>query len=138
MITDAQNQFSAAQAITADAVSTNDILLTTVTTSNSYGPGQPLYAYIRTTEAFNNLTSLAISVRVSNDDFSTSSDVATITIPLASINTVGQEFAVSVPNKIGKKVRLFYDVTGTAPTTGKVSAWLVSEVPAVNQFTYTA
>lgn len=137
MITDAQLQFSNAQAITASAASTNDIVLATVANTNGAAPGNPLWAYVRVGTAFNNLTSLTIALRTSDDGFSTSVDVASIVVPLASLSA-GAEFAVALSTGLKKKVRLYYTVTGTAPTQGTVSGWLVSEVPAKNVFTYTA
>ena len=82
------------------------------------------------TEAFNNLTSLTISVETDdNSSFSSATTVFTTTaIVLASL-TAGYVLKqlVELPEGTNERyVRLKYTVAGTAPSTGKVTAGIVA------------
>lgn len=140
MIFDMQGIFSDAQAITADAGSTNTIGLGA--TGTPYGASSPLVRdigkgggcvpiSITVTEAFNNLTTLQISVQTDdNSGFSSASTrVLTEAIPLASLVAGYQVQAIyEFPEGTKERyVRLFYDITGTAPTTGKITAGVVAD-----------
>jgi hypothetical protein len=139
MIYDKQGLFSDAQAITADAGSTNTIDLGA--TGTPYGASAALIRdigkgdcgipiSITVTETFNNLTSLQVSVQTDdNSGFSSpSTRVLSELIPLSGL-TAGSTVSAIITFPEGTKeryVRLFYDVTGTAPTTGKITAGVVA------------
>ena len=127
MILDNQTLFSDAQAITADAGSTNTIDLAPIASGivRDIGAGIGIPLAIQVVEAFNNLTSLAVLVQVDdNTSFSSAKTVATTpAIALASL-VAGYRFNIDyVPRGTDERyMRLYYDITGTAPTTGKITA----------------
>lgn len=137
MITDATTLFSDNQAITATAASTNVIDLgatgtpsgSSVALSRDIGKSAEIPLLLEVTEAFNNLTSLAIAVQVATDAaFTTPVEVATRTYPLAEL-TLGKRlgFPAEFPEGTNLRyVRMHYTVTGTAPTTGKIWAGVVA------------
>lgn len=140
MILDKTTEFSNAQAITADAASTNQIDLGAAGTSYGasvavrrdvgIGAHNEIPITINVVEAFNNLTSLAISVQVDNDvAFGSPKTIATsAAIPLASlVNGYTFQFPAALPEGTDERyVRLYYDITGTAPTLGKITAGVVA------------
>jgi len=137
MIYDALGLFSDSQAITATAPSTNTIDLKATGTPyggvqlvRDIGKGECLNLSVTVNEAFNNLTSLTISVET--DDNSAFSSAATVfttpAIPLASL-VLGYSVPMLTEFPEGTKeqyVRLKYTVAGTAPTTGKITAGVVA------------
>lgn len=112
--------FSDDQAITVDVVSTNY-----VDVGKFAGDGEPVDILIRITQAFNNLTSLHVSLQKCDTTGGIYTDViSTAEIPLASL-VKGFEFNITyLPRLTDRYVKLHYEVTGTAPTTGKVFAAL--------------
>ncbi len=137
MIFDLETLFSDAQAITADAASTNIINLGQ--TGTPYGSSVPLVrdigngvqvpVAVLVGEAFNNLTSLAISIQVdSTPAFSSPKTVASRTYVLAELCAGSLQFpAALIEGTDEQYVRLYYDVTGTAPTTRKITAGVVAD-----------
>lgn len=135
MIFDKTTLFSDAQAITADAVSTNVIdLLATGTVygaasalTKDVGKGQALKLHIQVVEAFNTLTSLTISVQCDSvENFATPKTLVSETILLADLIAGKTSNIMAVPAGTDERyLRLNYDVTGTNPTTGKITAGLV-------------
>ncbi|HHB7081045.1 Bbp16 family capsid cement protein [Klebsiella pasteurii] len=126
MLLDQQALFSAAQAITATAASTNVIDTGSNKDVGKYGDIQLL---IQVVEAFNNLTSLTVTVQTDdNSAFSSAADVLTMTIPLASLVLGYKSPVITLPMKMERYIRLNYTVTGTAPTTGKVTAGITGGV----------
>jgi len=123
MILDEQALFSNNQAVTADAASTNIVKLGT----GEFAVGTPIPIFIQVTEAFNNLTSLAIKVQTATDAaFTTPVELASQTILLANL-TKGAESSLNfLPKGNLGYIRLYYDVTGTAPSTGKILAGIVA------------
>lgn len=130
--------FSDGQAITADAASTNIIDTLAPGTPYGYaaalvrdlGLGHEIPIEVRVTQSFNTLTSLTVSLQVdSTAAFSTPKTVATSgAIALASL-VAGYRFKMLslVPEGTDEQfVRLYYDVTGTDPTTGKIFAAVVA------------
>ena len=114
--------FSDEQAITADAASTNYVDLGT----NFAGHGTPINMVIRVTEAFNNLTSLVVKVQESDSSGSGYTDVAQTPAILLADLVAGYKFDLQwLPNVEKRYCQLYFDVTGTAPTTGKITAYLV-------------
>lgn len=122
MLLDKENVFSDNQAITADAVSTNVIDL------GKYGlaPGNPLSVITQVTEVFNTLTSLTITVQSSVDEaFTSPINHQSVTVAVANL-TLGKRIDLgSLLDGTKRFVRLNYDVVGTNPTTGAITAALV-------------
>lgn len=136
MIFDNTLLFSDAQAITADAASTNVVDLGNTGTPYGgrklvadFGKGHkiPLFVFVNAT--FNNLTSLTVQVQTDSvENFATPKEVASKTYLLADL-TAGKELSFPAELLEGvdeRYVRLFYDVTGTAPTTGAITAGVVA------------
>lgn len=123
MILDSQTLFSENQAITADAPSTNVLDLGA---PRNIGPGVPVPLLVQVTEDFDNLTDLRVAIQTDSDEaFSAPVTVVEASLPLAKL-TAGARFPFLVMPEIGGRyVRLFYDVTGTAPTAGRVTAGIV-------------
>lgn len=121
MIFDITNQLSDDQAVTATAVSTNVIDLGVA--GRDVGKGSAVPLRVQVSETFNNLTSLQVSVQTSVDEaFSSPINLTEQTKLLADL-TVGDVFDFKVlPTGNERYIRLNYTVTGTAPTTGKVTA----------------
>ncbi|HIG8619965.1 TPA: Bbp16 family capsid cement protein [Klebsiella michiganensis] len=128
MLLDQQALFSAAQAITATAASTNVIDTGSNKDVGKYGD---IPLLIQVVEGFNNLTSLTVTVQTDdNSAFSSAADVLSMTIPLASLVLGYKSPVITLPMKMERYIRLNYTVTGTAPTTGKVTAGITGGVQA--------
>lgn len=126
MLLDQQALFSAAQAITATAASTNVIDTGSNKDVGKYGD---IPLLIQVVEGFNNLTSLTVTVQTNdNSAFSSAADVLSMTIPLASLVLGYKSPVITLPMKMERYIRLNYTVTGTAPTTGKVTAGITGGV----------
>ncbi|EMV0165545.1 hypothetical protein NUBL9661_17090 [Klebsiella pneumoniae] len=126
MLLDQQALFSAAQAITATAASTNVIDTGSNKDVGKYGD---IPLLIQVVEGFNNLTSLTVTVQTDdNPAFSSAADVLSMTIPLASLVLGYKSPVITLPMKMERYIRLNYTVTGTAPTTGKVTAGITGGV----------
>ncbi|HBY9792418.1 Uncharacterised protein [Klebsiella pneumoniae] len=126
MLLDQQALFSAAQAITATAASTNVIDTGSNKDVGKYGD---IPLLIQVVEGFNNLTSLTVTVQTDdNSAFSSAADVLSMTIPLASLVLGYKSPVIKLPMKMERYIRLNYTVTGTAPTTGKVTAGITGGV----------
>ena len=135
MIFDTQSLFSDAQAITADAVSTNVIDLGVPSTpmhaagpiTQDVGRGRDIPIRVQVVEDFNTLTSLTISVQVDTvENFASPTTVLSVTVPLAGL-VAGYVLPVQyIPLRTNEQfMRLDYNVTGTDPTTGAITAGLV-------------
>ncbi|SXA97181.1 Uncharacterised protein [Klebsiella pneumoniae] len=126
MLLDQQALFSAAQAITATAASTNVIDTGSNKDVGKYGD---IPLLIQVVEGFNNLTSLTVTVQTDdNSAFSSAADVLSMTIPLASLVLGYKSPVITLPMKMERYIRLNYTVTGSAPTTGKVTAGITGGV----------
>lgn len=126
MLLDQQALFSAAQAITATAASTNVIDTGSNKDVGKYGD---IPLLIQVVEGFNNLTSLTVTVQTDdNSAFSSAADVLSMTIPLSSLVLGYKSPVITLPMKMERYIRLNYTVTGTAPTTGKVTAGITGGV----------
>lgn len=132
MIFDRTLLFSNAQAITADAASTDIVDLLATGTAYGHaaalqkdiGKGAAIPLLIQVVEAFNTLTSLRVVVQCDdNSGFSSAKDVLEVTLPLASL-TAGRTFPIiAIPPGVNERyMRIYYDVIGTNPTLGKVTA----------------
>lgn len=137
MIFDATLQFSNAQPITADAASTNIIDLGATGTVygaaaaiiRDVGLGEQVPLAIRVVETFNNLTSMQILVQTDdNTAFSTPVTVFQSPVYVLADLAIGAKLLLPDWLPAGTKeryVRLFYDITGTTPTLGKITAGIV-------------
>jgi hypothetical protein len=129
MIFDRQSLFSEAQAITVDAASTNVIDLGPIKNSRKIGHGDKIPLAIQVVEAFATLTSLEIKVQeCAVEGFGSGVvDLATTgAIPVASL-VAGYRASLDVipRNQALRYIRLYYDVTGTAASAGKITAGIV-------------
>ena len=130
MIFSLQQLFSDDQAITASADSTNVIDLGAPGTpygaaaalNQDVGKGAKIPILVQVTEAFNNLTSLEVIISTGATT-ALGTSVISQTILLADL-VVGKQISIDVlPNDITERyLGIEYVVTGTAPTTGKVTA----------------
>ena len=126
MLLDQQALFSAAQAITATAASTNVIDTGSNKDVGKYGD---IPLLIQVVEGFNNLTSLTIDLQTSDTENGTYASIQSVTVPLANL-TKGAKVAAFrvVPSAFVKPwSKIVYTVTGTAPTTGAIFAALTRE-----------
>jgi len=137
MIFDNTLLLSNQQAITADAASTNVIDLGATGTPfggtaviRDIGIGKEMELSVIVTQTFTNLTTM--NIKVQTDDNSSFSSATTVyqsgEIPLATL-VAGYQF--KCPYSFGRGVneryvRLYYDITGTAPDAGKITAGVVS------------
>lgn len=122
MITDKFLVFGTAQAITADAAST-DYIDTLVA---GIGDGEPLRFIVHSVAAFNTLTSLTIKLQSDdNSSFSSASDDISVSVLLAGLAANTKVVDVPLPRGVQRYLRAYYDVVGTNPTTGTVTAQLV-------------
>ena len=136
MLFDKENLLSDAQAIVATAASTNyidlgatgKVLGAPANLVRDIGKGKPLPIRVQVTEAFNNLTSLKIDLEVDdNTSFSTPRAVQSVTVLLASLIAGRVDAFDYVPVGANERyMRLNYTVTGTAPSTGKITAGIVA------------
>lgn len=131
MILDNQALFSDAQPITATAASTNTIDFGPVSPlikNFDAGKGDEVALLVQVVEDFNNLTSLQIDLELD----STSTFTPDKTIPLgvyalAQLKAGMQIYEDDLPRGVTLQYgRLKYTVTGTAPTTGKITAGIVA------------
>jgi hypothetical protein len=135
MIFDNTLLFSSQQAITATAASTNVIDLGATGTpiggvalTRDIGVGKEMDLSVLVTENFNNLTSLTVAVQTSPDNSTYTTVLQSPAILLAAL-VAGYQFKVPNSFELGtnaRYVRLNYTVAGTAPTTGKITAGVVS------------
>lgn len=121
MILDEQSLFSNLQAVTADAASTNILKF-----DGEVAFGTPVEVFIQIAEAFNNLTSLEIKLQTATDAaFTSPVTLVSQTILLTNL-TLGAESTIEfLPKGNLGYLRLYYDITGSTPTTGKILAGLV-------------
>jgi hypothetical protein len=137
MLFDKTNMFCEDQAITADAASTDTIDLGATGTPfgasaalvRDIGKGSDLPLSILITETFNNLTSLNVAIQVDdNTGFSSAKTVGNATYLAAQLVAGAQLPAPDfIPEGTNERyMRLYFDVTGTAPSTGKITAGVVA------------
>ena len=138
MILDMHALFSDAQAITGDAASTNSYDLgapgiapfNKVQLRRNIGKGVEIPLLIQVVEDFDELTSLTVIVQTDEDvDFGSPKDVLQVVVPLAEL-VAGFIFPIDkVPRGIVERyLRLYYDVTGTDPNNGAITAGIVGAV----------
>lgn len=119
--------FSDEQKITASATSTNIIDLG-YNREISFGTPVPLLIIVQ--EDFNNLTTLKVSVKTSDtQDMADSVELASSTVALENLKKGYVIPLTFMPAGNKGFVQLEYVVSGTAPTTGVLSAGFVDAVP---------
>lgn len=139
MIFDRTELFSSAQPITATAASTNvidtgaggTVLNASAALLRDLGKGNPLPLRINVVTSFNNLTGLQIAYQVADDAAFTQNLTTVVQSPvytLAQMQTgVTHLMPDSAPVGANRRYhRLFYTVTGTAPTVGAITAGFVA------------
>ena len=126
MLFDAKVLFSNQQAITATAASTDSV---DRGDTKDVGAAGDVPIAIQVTESFNNLTSLKVDIQTDTvSGFGSAVTLASVTVLLADL-VAGYKFPViTLPRGCKQFLRLNYTVTGTAPTTGKVTAGIVAGV----------
>lgn len=138
MIFDRTLLFSNAQAITADAPSTDvidlgatgTVMFASTPLVRDIGRGACVPLLIQVVEAFNNLTSMQVNIECDdNSAFSSPKIVLSASLPLASL-TAGRTFPMmAIPAGVNERyMRIYYDITGTAPSLGKMTAGIVTSV----------
>lgn len=137
MIVDNTLVLSDHQAITGDAASTNTIDIGATGTaygaaaalSRDIGLGAEIPILVEVTQAFNTLTNLKVTLQSDdNTSFSSAKEIASRTYLLAELTLGAQlEFPARFPVGSNERyLRLYYDVGGTDPTTGKIFAGVVA------------
>lgn len=126
MLFDAKLLMSNAQAITASAASTDII---DRGDSKDVGRGGDIPLVIQVVESFNTLTSLTIDLQTDDSSgFGAARSLYQIVVPLADLKLGYQTPVITLPQKTKRYLRVNYTVTGTAPTTGKITAGVVAGV----------
>lgn len=138
MIFDKTLLFSEAQAVTATAASTNHIDLGAMGTVHGAAAALSRDAFksvevpllVQVVEAFNNLTSLKIDIELdSTETFTPDKTITLGTFTLAELTAGFQVPWKLLPQGVNLRyAQLKYTVTGTAPTTGKITAGVVAGV----------
>lgn len=137
MLFDNEGLFSEDQAITANAASTN--IIDTGELGTPIGNAGALVAdlglscievMVQVTEDFTKLTSMVVQVQMDTTSaFGSPTTIATSeTVVLADLKA-GYRFRIpfSIPEGATERyIRLYYDITGTAPDAGKVFAGIVA------------
>lgn len=130
MLFDSTNLFSEDQAITATAASTNVVNLGS--SRGDIGKGTAIPIFIGVTTAFATLTSLTVAIQTDSvENFASPKTLTEQTIALASL-TAGAQFNFNViPTGANEQyIRIYYTVTGSDATAGKITAGIV---PSVSQ-----
>lgn len=125
MILDKQTLLSNAQAITADAASEN-IYNTGSAADAGAGASLKVFAVVDTT--FDNLTSMNIILQSHDDDaFGAQRTHWSVPVLLAGL-TAGTKLQLpDVPANCQQYLRLYYDVVGTNPSAGAITAGFILE-----------
>lgn len=122
MLLDTQNLFSDAQAITASAASNNVV---------RFGKGDISFLplLIQVVEDFATLTSLTVKVQTAADAaFTTPVDLASTTIAAADLKA-GAILPINyIPKGNLGYMRLYYTVTGSNATAGKITAGVANSI----------
>ena len=141
MILSANHIFSENQAITATAISANvmrfpanDIVpYEAAAILRNLGPGNDMPFLIQVTQGFNNLTSLTFDIVAADDDALTVNQVILSTSGTVALARLTAGFRppmtrIMPDGVMGPVLGLRYTVAGTAPTLGRVSAALATEI----------
>lgn len=136
MYLDAHNLFSDAQAITANAASTNYLDLGS---ARDIGVGENLYLVVSVDTAFtdssSNSTGAVILQSDDNSSFSSATNVATLatiaTNAAAGVVYIARLPAIPTPERY---LRLYYEMTGGDFSTGAVTAFLTHDVQKYSSY----
>lgn len=123
---DNELNLSNAQSITASAASTNYI--------DQKAAGDSVenpYVLVRVITAFATLTSLNVAIQTDdNSSFSSPKTLArSAEVPRASLTANAVIMKMRLPTGLERYIRLYYTVTGSDATAGKVSADILDSVP---------
>jgi hypothetical protein len=120
-VLDRQILFSNEQAITASAASTDVIDLGTG--SRDIGSGEVSTVLVQVVTSFDALTTLSVALQTaSTENFASPIQLTAASLPLASL-VAGAKFSITaVPEGTLRYLRLYYTVTGSAPSVGKITA----------------
>ena len=93
---------------------------------------QAPWLYLKVAEAYNNLTNIAFKLQTDdNAAFSSPTDMEVQkTVLLAGLTLNAELIKVRLPIGCERYIRLYGTVTGTAPTTGKLAAFLAEDIQA--------
>lgn len=129
MILDSTNLFSDDQAITATAASTNVIDLGSATRGD-IGKGTSIPLLVQVTTSFATLTSLTIAVQTDSvENFASPKTLTSQTIALAGLTAGAQAGFNVIPTGTDERyLRLYYTVTGSDATAGKITAGIVESI----------
>ena len=122
--------FSDNQKITQNTASTNIVqLANTEHGLTEVAFGKPIPLLIQVTEDFNNVTSLKVGIQTAADeDFTSPTTLVEATLELTALKA-GKKFPIKeIPAGNKGYVRMYYTVTGTAPTTGAITAAVVDAI----------
>lgn len=104
--------------------------------ARDWGAGEPIKAYARITQAFNNMTSVNIDVGGADDAVGTNftsyiGGGQTILLAAALINTLVSLGYINAGRTKKRFLIAKYTIVGTAPTTGKITCGLIDRDAAV-------
>ena len=137
MIIDSLLELSSAQAITADAASTNVIDLKGA--NLQIGAGKPLWMMFSVGVAADFTTGdETYQFNVETDDNSgfSSKVILVSRAILAATLIAGYQFRLAIPvENVERYIRAFYDVAGTTPTI-TMDAWLTDQEPQNSKVSY--
>jgi hypothetical protein len=124
-VLDRQVLFSNDQVITASTASTDIIDLGS---TRDVGAGEMSTVLILVTQAFDNLTSLTVALQtLATENFASPVQLTAATLPLADL-FAGARFPITmVPRGVLRYLRLYFTVTGSAPTVGRITAGVGTE-----------
>ena len=127
MLLDLENMFSNNQAITQSAASTNVLKAGGVIKEIAYGTPIPLR--IQVTEDFVGCTSVDFKIQTATDEAFTSPKdiISTGAIALSDLKAGYVAPINFVPRGNLGYMRLYYDVTGSNATAGKITAGIVAD-----------
>lgn len=135
MINDKSLTFCTDQAVTASAASADylDLLV-----ARDIGIGEPVEIFVRVTESFATLTSLNVGIQCDDSSgFSTPKNVCTSGAIAQAALTAGTFIPIG-PIPVGcneRYVRLYFTVSGSNATAGKITAGIVRNKPANSAIT---
>ena len=134
-ILNVREMFSSQQSITGSTASTNTLDMgATGTPIRSSAPlvsdlgGDRIPFFFQVTEDFTNLTSLTVRVQQDTDSaFGSAEDVYSETFTLAELKAGVKSGVRTIPYNTTKRyMRVQYDVSGSSPSAGAVSAGIAS------------
>lgn len=137
MILDAHARFSNAQAITASAASTN--LMDLNATERRPGTGKPIYFVVVCTVAMTDSGSdSTVTVTLQSDSTSAFGSAATVlTLPVfAATSAAGTRRVIQLPADTAHEqyIRAYYTVANGNLTTGSFTAFLATNIEAIQEY----